>query len=80
MAVMAALKPTFVRTVLTHGIGFGLLMAFFFWARDAIAGHVPPWPIWALVDGLEPLLGGFLYGSFYWWLDRRSSPTLRSCG
>ena len=68
---MAAPKPTFVRTVLTHGIGFGLIMGLFFWARDAFEGHVPPWPRWALVYGLVPLLGGILYGCTYWWLERR---------
>lgn len=73
MAVMAARTPSLVRTVLTHGIGFGLLMGLFFWGRDAIESDVAPWPRGAIVYGLVPVLGGILYGGFYWWLERRSA-------
>ncbi len=73
MAAMADPKPPFVRTVLTHGVGFGVLMAVFFWARDAFKGDVSPWPRWAIEYGLVPVLGGILYGCFYGWLDRRSA-------
>jgi len=69
---MDAPKPLFVRTVLTHGLGFGLIMALFFWARDALEGDLPPWPRWAIVYGLVAVLGGVVYGCFYWWLERRS--------
>ena len=65
------IRPPFVRIVLTHGLGFGLFMALFFWVRDAIEGRVPPWPHWTLVYGLTAVLGGILYGCIYGWLERR---------
>jgi apolipoprotein N-acyltransferase len=70
---MAAPQPSFARTLLTHGLGFGVFLTLFSWARDAFEGDVPPWPSWAFVYGLVGVLGGFFYGGLYWWLDRRSA-------
>jgi len=70
---MGGLKPPLVRLPLTHGLGFGVFMTLFSWARDALDGHVPPWPRWALVYGLVGVAGGIVYGCLYWWLERRSA-------
>lgn len=73
IGVLAASEPPFVRTVLTHGLGFGLIMAVSLWARDAFEGDVPPWPRWALVQALGAVLGDILYGGIVCWLDRQSA-------
>ena len=73
MREVHAMKKTATPGPVANGVAFGLLSTALQWGWDAVAGRVAPWPRWAMAYGGSALIGGTLWGLYWWWVQRREA-------